>query len=86
MRGKRTEATILAHRRNRGIVFGSDEADVVKLERMNIDGFLYQIAILVADVLKLGRWNADVKSAARCMTVACGFQPGLKRLTSDLFF
>ena len=55
MRGNRTEASVLANRRNRWIVFHGHKTHVVKFERLKIDRFLNQIAVLVADVLEFRR-------------------------------
>ena len=86
MRGNGAEAAIATLRRNRGVFLGGDEAHIVKLQRLQVDGFLNQIAVLVADVLELGRRHADVERAARGVAIARGFEPGLERLTDDLLF
>src|ERR1035437_6685817 len=49
----RAEASIFALRWNGGILFGGHEAHVIELERLQIDGFLNEVAVLVANVLKL---------------------------------
>ena len=64
MRGQRTKAAVFALRRDRRIFLGGDEAHVIKLERLQVDGFLNQVAVLVADVLKLRRGHAHIKRAA----------------------
>ena len=86
MRRHRAEAAILALRRNRRILFGGHKAHVVKLQRLQIDRFLNQVAILVADVLELRRRHAHVERAARGVTEAGGLEPGLKRLPDDFLF
>ena len=86
MRRQRAESAISALRRHRRILLHGDESHVVELQRLQIDGFLDQVAILIADVLKLWRRNAHVECAARGMAVAGGLQPGLERLANHLFF
>jgi len=50
---QRPEAAVLALRRDREILFRDDKTDVVELERLEVDRFLNQISIFVADVLEL---------------------------------
>ena len=86
MRRNRAKAAVLALRRNGRVLFGRHKADVVKLQRLKVDRFLNQIAVLVADVLELRRGNAHIERAAGRVTVTGRFEPGLKRLPNDLFF
>src|SRR4051812_3718320 len=86
VRRNRPESTIFALWRHRWILFGSYEAYVVKLQGVNVDRFLDQIAIFIADVLKLGRRDTNVEGAAGGMTIACRFEPSLERLADHLFF
>ncbi len=78
VRGNRSEASILPMRRNRRIFLHGHKAHIVQLEGMNIDSFLNQVAVLVANVLELGRRNTHVKSAACGVTVTRRLQPGFK--------
>ena len=82
--GNRPEAAVLALRRNRGVFLGGHKTDVVQLQRLQVDGLLNQVAVLVADVLKLRRRHAHIERAARDVTVASGFEPGLERLANHL--
>ena len=78
MRWHRAKAAILALRRHRRIFFRGHEADVVELQRLQIDRFLNQVAVFVADVLELRRRNAHIKRCARCMAESRGLEPGLE--------
>ena len=84
VRRHRAEAAVLALRRNRGILLGGHKTHVVELQRLQIDGFLNQVAVLVADVLKLRRRHAHVERAARGVAVARGLEPGLEGLANHL--
>ena len=81
----RSKAAVLALRWDRGIFFGCDKAHIVELQRLKIDGFLNQIAVLVANVLKLRRGHAHVERAARRVAVARWLEPGLEGLADHLF-
>ena len=80
------EATVFAHRRLRWIFFHGDERDVVEFELEQIDRFLHQIAVLVADVLELLRRNAHVEGAAGDVAVSSGLEPGFEGLAIHLLF
>ena len=75
MSGKRTEAPVFALRRNRGILFSGDKAYVVKLKRLQVDSFLDEVAILIADVLEMcirdrrnsGRRTLGISGVSRCV-------------------
>jgi len=84
MRGQRRKAAVLARRRNRRIFLGRDEADVIQLQRLQIDGLLDQVAILVADMLELRRGHAHIERAAGHMAVTGGLEPGFKGLANNL--
>jgi hypothetical protein len=84
MGGNRPEAAILALRRNRGILLGGDKTDVVQLQIQLLDGLLNQVAILVAQVLKLRRGHAHIQRAPHYVAVSSGFEPGLERLADYL--
>ena len=73
-----TETAIFALRRNRWIFFGGDKTDVVEFQFLQLDGFLNQVAIPVAQMLKFWRWHAHVKRTSRNMTVTGGFEPSLE--------
>ncbi len=60
MGGNRPEAAIGALRRNRGILLGGDETDLVQFQIQLLDGLLNQVTVLVAKVLKLRRGDAHV--------------------------
>src|ERR1700733_10587980 len=83
---QRREAAVFALRRNRWILLRSDEADVIELQRLKVDGLLNEIAVLVADVLELRRRHAHVKRAASGMRIASGLEPSFEGLAYDLFF
>ena len=53
MRGNRTEAPIPALRRDRGVLLSRHKTHVVEFERLEVDRFLNQIAVFIADVLEL---------------------------------
>ena len=80
-----TKAAVFALGRNRRIFFGRHKADVVNVESINVDCFLDQIAVLVADVLELGRGNTNIEHPAGDVAKARGLQPGLEGLANDLF-
>src|ERR1700733_888183 len=82
---QRAKAAVLSLRRDGRIFVRGHEDHVVKLEALQIDRFLNQVAILVADMLKLGGGNTHVKRASRCMTVTCGLEPRLIGLADDFF-
>ncbi len=86
VRGQRAKAAVFALRRNGRIFLGGHEAHVVELQRLQIDGFLNQVAVLVADVLELRRRHAHIERAAGCVAVASGFEPGLEGLADHLLF
>ena len=84
VRRHRAEAAVLALRRNRGVLLGGHEAHVVELQRLQVDGFLNQVAVLVADVLELRRGHAHIERAAGGVAVARGLEPGLEGLANHL--
>jgi hypothetical protein len=84
MGGNRPETAIGTQRRNRGILLGGDETDLVQLQFQLLDGLLNQVAILVAEVLKLRRGDADVQRAPHYVAVSSGFEPSLERLADYL--
>ena len=86
VRGQRAESAILPLRGNGRIFARRHENDIVEFKRLQIDRFLNQVAVLVADMLKLCRRHTHVKRATRRMTVARGLEPRLIRLADDLFF
>ncbi len=86
VRRNRAEAAIPPLRRNRGVLLGGHKAHVVELQRLQVDGLLNQVAVLVADVLKLRRGHAHIERAAGDVAVARGLEPGLEGLADDLLF
>src|SRR6185437_3140454 len=73
-----TETPVLALRRHGRILFGGHEADVVEIERLHVDRFLDEVAVLVANVLELGCGNTNVQGAAGGVAITRGFEPRLK--------
>src|ERR1700690_2237648 len=86
MRRNRRKPAVSPLRWNRGILLGGDETNVVELQRLQVNRFLNQVTVFVADVLELRRRHAHIKRAARGMPVPRRFEPGFKGLADDLLF
>src|SRR5580658_5042456 len=86
MRGEWSKATVFAHRGLRWIRFHSDKGNIVQIELQQIDRFLHQVAVLVANMLELFGGYADVERTACDVTVTGGLQPGFKGLAIHLLF
>src|ERR1700722_1858828 len=83
MRRDGCEPSILAHPDSGRVFLRDDEGYVIEFKVERINGFLNQVAVAVADVLKLGRGDPHEKHPASDVTEPRGFQPGVKRLPVD---
>ena len=82
----RRQAAIVTDGSVRGIVFGGNELHIFVSKAENVDGFLNQVSIFVADVTKLGGGDADEEDSVAGMAVAGGFQPGVVGVAVDFLF
>ena len=78
MRRHRAEPAIPALRRNRRILFRSHKAYVVEVKRLQINRFLNQVAVFLADVLELGRRHTHVERTPRGMAKPRRLEPGFE--------
>jgi hypothetical protein len=84
--GHGREAAVFTDTRRGGIVLGDFKLDIVDLEAELLDGFFDEVAVLVADVLELGRGDADEEGLSDRAGVSGWLEPGLEGLPIDLLF
>jgi hypothetical protein len=83
--GDGSETAIFPDAGSVGILLRRLEDDGLQLELEVFDGLLDEVAVGLANLLELGRRNADVKRLARDVGEAGRLQPGVEPLTVHLF-
>src|ERR1700733_4770750 len=82
----RSEPSILAHPNRVRVFLRDHKLYIIEFEMERIDGFLNQVPIAVANVLKLGRGNPHKKHPAGDVAEARRLEPGIKRLPVNFLF
>src|ERR1700742_5206032 len=82
--GDGCESAVFAHLRGAGILFGSGEGHRLDVEAEVVDGFLDEVGVAIADVLKVGGGNAHKKFLAFEVREPRWLEPGLVGLAIDL--